>query len=211
MARYIGPVCRMCRREGMKLFLKGSRCLTEKCAFVRRGYPPGMHGQRRQRGTKTTDYRIQLREKQKVRRVYGLLEKQFRSYFKKAAKKKGITGEVLLQMLERRLDNAVYRTGFAQSRNEARQIVRHGHFLVNGRKTNLPSFLLKEGDLIEIQEKSRENVRIKDAIAGIGNKVIPSWIDVEADNYRARITGLPTREEIQLPISEQMIVELYSK
>ncbi|MEK6560867.1 MAG: 30S ribosomal protein S4 [Nitrospirota bacterium] len=211
MARYIGPSCRMCRREGMKLFLKGSRCMTEKCAFERRGYPPGVHGQRAHRGSKATNYSIQLREKQKVKRVYGLLEAQFRGFFKKASKSKGNTGEILLQMLERRLDNTVFRAGFAESRNEARQLVRHGHFLVNGKRVDLPSFLIKEGDLIEIKDKSRENLRIKDAITNLGNKVIPSWLGVEGEHYRARVTGLPAREEILLPISEQLIVELYSK
>jgi small subunit ribosomal protein S4 len=201
----------MCRREGMKLFLKGSRCMTEKCAFERRGYPPGVHGQGSQRRSKATNYSIQLREKQKVKRVYGLLEAQFRGFFKKASKSKGITGEILLQMLERRLDNTVFRAGFAESRNEARQLVRHGHFIVNGKRVNIPSFLINEGDLIEIKDKSRENLRIKDAITNLGNKVIPSWLGVEGENYRARVTGLPAREEISLPISEQLIVELYSK
>lgn len=210
MARYIGPVCRICRREGMKLFFKGSRCLTEKCAFERRGFPPGQHGQGR-KSSKTTDYHTQLREKQKTKQIYGLLERQFRGYFRKAAKSKGITGEILLQMLERRLDNVIYRAGFAQSLREARQLVRHGHLQVNGKKVNLPSFLVKGGDMIEVKESSRESVRIKEAIENIGNKVIPSWIEVEKDNYRARVTGLPTREEIPLPISEQLIVELYSK
>lgn len=210
MARYISPVCRICRREGMKLFFKGSRCFTEKCAFERRGYPPGQHGQHA-KSAKTTEYHTQLREKQKVRQVYGLLERQFRGYFRKAAKSKGITGEVLLQMLERRLDNTVHRSGFAQSRREARQMVRHGHFQVNGKKVNLPSFLVKEGDIIEIREGSREYTRIQEAIANIGNKTIPSWIEVEKDNYRARVVGLPAREDILLPISEQLIVELYSK
>ncbi|MCC7203263.1 MAG: 30S ribosomal protein S4 [Nitrospirae bacterium] len=211
MARYIGPVCRLCRREGMKLFFKGNRCMTEKCAFERRGYPPGLHGQKGQRGSKATNYSIQLREKQKVKRVYGLLETQFRGFFEKASKSKGVTGELLLQMLERRLDNTVFRAGFAESRNEARQLVRHGHFLVNGRKVNLPSYLIKEGDIIEIREKSREDVRLKDAITNLGNKTIPSWLGVEGENFRARVTGLPAREEILLPISEQLIVELYSK
>jgi len=211
LARYIGPACRMCRREGMKLFFKGSRCMTEKCAFERRGYPPGVHGQRAHRGSKATNYSIQLREKQKVKRVYGLLEAQFRGYFEKAAKRKGVTGEVLLQMLERRLDNTVFRAGFAESRNEARQLVRHGHFLVNSKKVNLPSYLIKEGDIIEIRGKSREDVRLKDAISNLGNKVIPSWLGVEGENFRARVTALPAREEILLPINEQLIVELYSK
>lgn len=210
MARYIGSVCRICRREGMKLFFKGNRCLTEKCAFERRGYPPGQHGQQR-KASKTTDYYLQLREKQKTKQIYGLLERQFRGYFRKAAKSKGITGEILLQMLERRLDNAVYRSGFAQSRAEARQLVRHGHFMVNGKKVDLPSFLVKEGDMIEIRDRSREYLRIKEAIANIENKVIPSWIEVEKDNYKARVVSLPTRDEVPLPISEQLIVELYSK
>ncbi len=210
MARYIGPVCRMCRREGMKLFFKGSRCLTEKCAFDRRGYPPGQHGQSGKK-TKTTDYYTQLREKQKVKHIYGLLERQFRGYFQKAAQRKGVTGEILLQMLERRLDNVVYRSGFAQSRTEARQMVRHGHFQVNRRKVNLPSFLVREGDIIEVRESRREYLKIKDAVANIGNKIIPSWITVEMDHYRTRVAGLPTRGEIPLPINEQLIVELYSK
>lgn len=195
----------------MKLFIKGSRCMTEKCAFERRGYPPGVHGQRAHRGSKPTNYSLQLREKQKVKRIYGLLEAQFRGYFEKVSKRKGVTGELLLQMLERRLDNAVFRSGFAESRNEARQLVRHGHFLVNSKKVNLPSYLIKEGDVIEIREKSREDVRLKDAVANLGNKSIPSWLGVEGDNFRARVTGLPARDEILLPISEQLIVELYSK
>jgi len=185
--------------------------MTEKCAFERRGYPPGVHGQRAHRGSKATNYSIQLREKQKVKRVYGLLEAQFRGYFEKAAKRKGVTGEVLLQMLERRLDNTVFRAGFAESRNEARQLVRHGHFLVNSKKVDLPSYLIKEGDIIEIRGKSREDVRLKDAISNLGNKVIPSWLGVEGENFRARVTALPAREEILLPINEQLIVELYSK
>lgn len=210
MARYLGPVCRLCRREGMKLFLKGSRCLTEKCAFDRRGYRPGQHGQS-SKGGKPTEYSIQLREKQKVRQMYGLLERQFRGYFIKSAKTKGITGEVLLQTLERRLDNVVYRAGFVQSLREARQLLRHGHLVVNGRKVDLPSFLVREGDVVEIREKSRENVRVKDAMENIGSKIIPSWLEVETNNYRAKIISLPTREEIPLDINEQLIVELYSK
>lgn len=210
MARYIGPVCRMCRREGMKLFFKGSRCLTEKCAFERRGYPPGQHGQSGKR-TKATDYSVQLREKQKVKHIYCLLERQFRGYFRKAAQRKGVTGEILLQMLERRLDNVVYRSGFSASRTEARQMVRHGHFQVNGRKVDLPSFLVKEGDLIEVRESRRAYPRVQDAAAAIGNKVIPSWIQVEMEHFRSKIASLPTREEIPLPVNEQLIVELYSK
>lgn len=194
----------------MKLFFKGSRCLTEKCAFERRGYPPGQHGQSGKKA-KPTDYQTQLREKQKVKHIYGLLERQFRGYFRKAAKRKGVTGEILLQMLERRLDNVVYRSGFSESRSEARQMVRHGLFQVNGRKVNLPSFLVKEGDIIEVRDTRREYVRIKDAAANIGNKIIPSWIAVEMDNFKARVAGIPTRGEIPLPINEQLIVELYSK
>lgn len=196
----------------MKLFLKGSRCLTEKCAFERRGYPPGQHGQRAKMA-KATDYYIQLREKQKVKHIYGVLEKQFRGYFKKASKSKGITGEVLLQLLERRLDNVILRSGLARSLREARQMVRHSHFLVNNRKVNIPSFLAKEGDVIELREKSRENIRIKEALEDIENRVVPPWIEVEKDNsrYRIKIVGLPTREDIPLPINEKLIVELYSK
>lgn len=194
----------------MKLFLKGSRCLSEKCAFERRGYPPGMHGQQT-KGRKTTDYHTQLREKQKVKAICGVLERQFRGYFRKASKSKGITGEVLLQMLERRLDNTVYKSGFAQSRKEGRQMVRHGLFLVNGKNVNLPSFLVKEGDMIELRERCREYIRIKDAIANIGNKVIPPWLEMESEKYRVKVVGLPTRADILLPVSEQLIVELYSK
>ncbi len=194
----------------MKLFLKGSRCLTEKCAFDRRGYPPGQHGQSG-KGGKPTEYSIQLREKQKVKHIYGLLERQFRGVFEKSAQTKGITGEVLLQSLERRLDNVVYKTGFVQSRREARQMLRHGHFVVNGRKVNLPSFLVREGDVLEIRGKSREDVRFKDALENLGSKIIPAWLEVEKENYRAKVTSLPSREEIQLPINEQLIVELYSK
>jgi len=194
----------------MKLFLKGSRCLTDKCAFDRRGFPPGQHGQQA-KAAKTTEYFTQLREKQKVKHVYGLLERQFRGTFRKAAKSKGITGEVLLQMLERRLDNVVYRAGFAQSCREGRQMVRHGHFLVNGKRVNLPSFLVKEGDVIEVRERSRQQARILEAVANIANKTIPSWIEVDKDNYRTRIVSLPTREDIPLPFNEKLIVELYSK
>ncbi|HBI22919.1 MAG: 30S ribosomal protein S4 [Nitrospirae bacterium RIFCSPLOW2_12_42_9] len=210
MARYIGPVCRICRRAGMKLILKGNRCLTEKCAFERRGYPPGLHGQP-SRSPKPTEYSVQLREKQKVKQIYGLLERQFRGYFRKASKKKGITGEILLQMLERRLDNVVYKAGFARSGREARQMVRHGHFTVNGKRVNLPSYLIKEGQTIEVLDRCREIPMIKEAMENIENKIIPSWIEVEKDNFRAKVVGLPTREEISLPISEQLIVELYSK
>jgi len=194
----------------MKLFLKGSRCLTEKCPFERRPYPPGQHGQRA-RIAKTSEYYVQLREKQKVKRIYGVLERQFRNYFRKAAKSKGITGEVLLQLLERRLDNVVYRAGFASSLREARQWVRHGHFRVNSRKVDIPSFLVKEGDVIEVKEKSREMVRLNEALEKLESKVIPPWIEVEKENYKIKIVGLPSREDIPIPINENLIVELYSK
>lgn len=208
MARYTGPQCRLCRRETEKLFLKGDRCFTEKCGVERRQYPPGQHGQRR---GKLSDYGIQLREKQKVRNTYGVLEGQFRRYFAKAARKKGVTGEVLLQLLETRLDNVVHRMGFASNRNSARQLVRHGHFLVNGRQTDIPSFNMKAGDMVEVKQKSRELDFIKDSLAGAGQRGIPSWLEVDAQNMKGKVLQVPTREEIQLVAQEQLIVELYSK
>ncbi|MBI4715275.1 MAG: 30S ribosomal protein S4 [Nitrospirae bacterium] len=208
MARYIGAVCRLCRREGTKLFLKGNRCLTEKCAIDRRSYAPGQHGQKR---TKTTEYQAQLREKQKVKRIYGVLERQFRGYFDKAARKKGITGEQLLQMLDRRLDSVVYRMGFTASRNESRQFVRHGHVQVNGKKVNIPSYLVDEGDVIRIREKSRTLARVQENMEALEGKSIPSYIEVDKAGFSGRVVALPSREDVALPVSEQLIVELYSK
>ena len=208
MARYTKSVCRLCRRENLKLFLKGERCYTEKCAIDRRNYPPGQHGQNRR---KFSDYGAQLREKQKVKRLYGLLENQFRNTFKEADRKKGITGEILLSLLERRLDNAVYRLGFANSRNEARQLVRHNHFLVNQRKVNIPSFLVKPGDSIMLREKSKKVVRILEALEGVARRGVPQWLELNKEQLKGNIKGLPNREEITLPIQEKLIVELYSK
>lgn len=208
MARYSGSLCRICRRETEKLFLKGDRCYTEKCAVERRQYPPGQHGQRR---GKLSDYGIQLREKQKVRKTYGVLEKPFRKYFERAERKKGVTGEVLLQLLETRLDNIVYRMGFAPNRNSARQLVTHGHFLVNGKKVNIPSCILHAGDLVEVKAASRELDLIKDSLSKIEHRGIPSWVEIDFQNFKGKIMQIPTREEIQLPAQEQLIVELYSK
>ena len=194
MARYSGALCRICRREAEKLFLKGDRCYTEKCAIERRQYPPGQHGQRR---SKLSDYGVQLREKQKVRKIYGLLEKQFRTAFGRAERKKGVTGEVLLQLLESRLDNVVFRMGFAPNRNSARQLVTHGHFLVNGRKVDIASFMVRVGDVVELKEASRNIVIINDNVSKM--------------EHRGKVTQVPAREDIQLTANEQLIVELYSK
>ncbi|HSR70479.1 MAG TPA: 30S ribosomal protein S4 [Acidobacteriota bacterium] len=210
MARYSGPVCRLCRREGMKLFLKGQRCFTDKCAVEKRNFVPGEHG-RTMRQRKLMGYGLQLREKQKVKRIYGVLERQFRRYFEKAAQMKGITGVLLLQFLERRLDNTVFRLGFATSRNQARQLVRHGHIQVNGRKVNIPSFLVDVGDEISIREKSRTNPFILSAVEAIGGRGVPAWLSVDSDNFKGEVLDLPSREEIQAPIEESLIVELYSK
>ena len=209
MARYRGSVCRLCRRENLKLFLKGDRCYSDKCAFERRPYPPGQHGQRR--GGKYSDYRLQLREKQKVKRIYGVLETQFRGYYRRAERQKGITGVNLLLLLERRLDNAVYRMGFASSRNQARQLVRHNHFLVNGKKVNIPSYLLKPGDVVEVREKSRSVPPIVEAMETVVRRGIPNWIEVEKEKFRGIFKALPSREDLTMPIQEQLIVELYSK
>lgn len=208
MARYTGAVCRLCRRENQKLFLKGERCYTDKCAVGRRAYAPGQHGQNRK---KLSEYGIQLREKQKARRYYGVLESQFEKYFEMAEKKKGITGENLLQILESRLDNVIYRLGFATSRPEARQLVRHGHFNINGKKVNIPSYLIKEGDIITVKEKSRTSVKIKDVLEITEGKVIPKWLDLNRDTLEAKVVGLADREDIDLPLQEHLIVELYSK
>lgn len=208
MARNTDSVCRQCRREGLKLFLKGDRCYTDKCAFERRSYAPGQHGLRRR---KFSDYGAQLREKQKVKRMYGVLEGQFRKYFKMAEKMKGVTGENLLLFLERRLDNMVYRMGFANSRSQARQLVRHNHFLINGRGTNIPSYLMKSGDLVAIKERSRKIKEIKESMEAVERRRVPEWLALEKDNFQARVVALPNREQITMPIQEQLIVELYSK
>ncbi|HEU0264185.1 MAG TPA: 30S ribosomal protein S4 [Geobacterales bacterium] len=208
MARYTGPSCRLCRRENMELFLKGERCYTDKCAIKRRNYPPGQHGQGR---TKVSNYGVQLREKQKVRRIYGILENQFRGYFEEADRMKGVTGENLLFLLERRLDNIVYRLGFASSRTEARLLVRHGHLTVNGRKVNIPSFQVRKNDVIELREKSRKIASVNEALEAVVRRGFPQWLELEKDAYRGVIKALPVREDITTPIQEQLIVELYSK
>lgn len=208
MARYTGPVCRLCRREGTKLFLKGDRCYSEKCAFDRRPYAPGQHGQGRLR---PSNYREQLREKQKVKRIYGLLERQFRLYFERADRMKGVTGENLLALLEQRLDNTVYRMGMATSRSEARQLVRHNHFLVNGRKVNIPSYQVRPGDIVEVKERSRKVARIGSALESAESRPLLSWLDVDRKGFKGTVKTAPVREEITLPINEQLIVELYSK
>ncbi|MGI6752140.1 MAG: 30S ribosomal protein S4 [Anaerovoracaceae bacterium] len=207
MARYTGSSCRLCRREGQKLFLKGERCYSTKCALERRSYPPGQHGQSRR--SKVSNYGLQLREKQKAKRFYGLQETQFRNYFGKAAKKKGLAGENLLIMLETRLDNVVFRMGFASSRKEARQLVRHGHFTVNGRKQDIPSFAVKEGDLVKVKEKSTASPKFKE-IRDMSIST-PSWISVDVDKLEGRVLALPRRDEIDTPVAEHLIVELYSK
>ncbi len=208
MARYTKSVCRLCRRENLKLFLKGERCYTEKCAIDRRNYPPGQHGQSRK---KFSDYGTQLREKQKVKRLYGILENQFRNTFKEADRQKGITGEILLSLLERRLDNTVYRLGFANSRNEARQLVKHNHFSVNQTKVNIPSYLVKPGDIIQLREKSKKVVRILEALEGVARRGVPQWLELDKEQLKGNVKGLPTRGDITLPIQEKLIVELYSK
>ncbi|MCL2426225.1 MAG: 30S ribosomal protein S4 [Oscillospiraceae bacterium] len=208
MARYTGAVCRLCRREGQKLFLKGDRCYTEKCAAERRPYPPGQHGQGR---SKASEYGLQLREKQKAKRYYGVLERQFRSYFEMARKRKGKAGENLLALLETRLDNTVYRLGFAMSRAEARQLVLHGHFLVNGRKVNIPSFLVRPGMIISLKDKSRGLDKLKSVIEANASRVPPKWLDYDANAMVAKVAAVPEREDIDIPIEEQLIVELYSK
>lgn len=209
MARYTGAVCRLCRREGQKLFLKGDRCYTDKCSIERRGYAPGMHGNTRNK--KMSEYGLQMREKQKAKRYYGLLESQFRSYFEQANKKQGVTGENLLSILETRLDNVVYRLGFAMSRAEARQMVRHAHFTVNGKKVNIPSFLVKPGDVVELCEGSRSLEKFKGTLEANASRVIPKWLELDKNKTVAKVLAEPTREDIDLPIEEHLIVELYSK
>ena len=208
MARYTDSVCRLCRRENLKLFLKGERCYTDKCAIERRNYPPGQHGQGR---PKFSEYSIQLREKQKVKRIYGLLEKQFRRTFAEANRTKGITGETLLTLLERRLDNVAYRLGFASSRAEARTLVRHGHLLVNGRKTNIPSYTVRAGDVISVKEQSRQLGRVLSALEGVQRRGVPDWAELDRETVSGRIKILPSRGDITMPINEKLIVELYSK
>jgi small subunit ribosomal protein S4 len=209
MAVYHDARCRLCRREGMKLFLKGARCFTDKCAFERRGYAPGEHGKSRR--AKETNYGQQLREKQKARRIYGLLERQFRHTFTKASEAKGVTGEVLLQMLERRLDNVVFRLGLAASRSAARQLVRHGHVTVNGRNVDIPSFQVRAGDEIQMRERSREMTSVKQSLESRKGQGVPDWLELHADRLAGRILHIPTRASIGVPINEQLIVELYSK
>jgi small subunit ribosomal protein S4 len=208
MARYIGPVCKLCRREGVKLFLKGERCYTAKCALERRSYAPGQHGQRR---TKVSEYGTQLREKQKVRRIYGVLEAQFRRYFEMAERMRGVTGENLLVLLERRLDNMVYRMGMAPSRKAARQLVLHGHFTVAGKKVNIPSYLAKPGEIIAVVPGSKEVPAIKGSLELQAKKGFPTWLEVDAEKMAGTVKQLPTKDEIAMPIKEQLIVELYSK
>ena len=208
MARYRGSVCRLCRREGIKLYLKGSRCETEKCAIEKRAYPPGQHGQER---SKFSEYGVQLREKQKVKRIYGVLEKPFRNYFFAADKKKGVTGENLLQSLELRFDNVIYRMGLAPSRNAARQLVRHKHFTVNGKKMDVPSYILRQGDIITPNPIKGKKKPVNEAIENIKNKTLPEWLAFDTDSKQGIIQGMPTREDVKLQIEEQLIVELYSR
>jgi len=207
MARYTEAVCRLCRREGVKLYLKGEKCYSDKCPVVKRQTPPGQHGASRR---KMSEYGIQLREKQKARRFYGVLENQFERYFDMAARKKGVTGEILLQTLERRLDNVAYRLGFAASRAEARQVVKHSHIEVNGRKVNIPSYLVREGDVIAVREGHRDHKRVKELTTG-GTRTIPAWLTVEADAMRGTVVRMPNRDEIDAPVQEHLIVELYSR
>ena len=210
MAKYTGPVCRLCRREGSKLYLKGDRCYSDKCAFTVRSFAPGQHGAGQTR-KKVSEYGIQLREKQKTRRIYGVLERQFRNYFEKAERQKGITGENLLVMLERRLDNVVFRMGLAESRNQARQMVRHGLFNVNGRRVDIPSFLVKADDVVAARETSKESPIMKKIAESIGHKQAPAWIELTAADMSGKVMRYPTREEIDIPIQEHLIVELYSR
>ncbi len=208
MSRYIGSVCKLCRREGEKLFLKGARCYTDKCAIERRPYPPGVHGQRR---TKTSDYGIQLREKQKLKRIYGIAEKPMRNVFKHAISMKGVAGENLLSLLERRLDNIVYKIGFGASRKEARQLVKHYHFAVNGKKANVPSMLLKKGDVVELLEKSKSKTKLTGALEANSVREVPAWLDVDKSAFKSVIKDMPKREDITSQIEERLVVELYSK
>lgn len=209
MARYIGSVCRLCRREDAKLFLKGDRCFSDKCGYERRQYPPGQHGQGRKK--RPSDYGQQLREKQKVKRIYGLLEKQFRGYYYKASRMRGVTGENLLMLLEKRLDNVALRFGFSSSHAEARQLVRHGHFTVNGKRINIPSYQVRPGDTIEVREKSRKIQKIVDSLANVDRVPRPAWLELDKEAMRGKVTQAPTRSDCSSDIDEQLIVELYSK
>lgn len=212
MARYTDAVCKLCRREGQKLFLKGERCLSPKCAIERRNYPPGDHGKKATFRRKVSDYGLQLREKQKARRVYGVMEKQFRRYFREASRRKGLTGVTLLALLESRLDNVVYRLGFADSRSQARQLVRHGHFEVNGRKTNIPSFLVNPGDLVAVRGNSRNKGYFKDRAQLLqGGKAVPAWLTLNANDMSGAVLSEPSREDVEIPLNEQLIVEYYSR
>jgi len=208
MARYIGPVCRLCRREGTKLFLKGERCYTDKCAIERRAYPPGIHGQGHR---KISDYGTQLREKQKVKRMYGLLEHQFRRYYHMASRMKGVTGENLIVLLERRFDNAVYRAGLSCNRTEARMLIKQGHFLLNGRKASTPSQLVRPGDEITVRDKSKKLARLQEAMAGVDRRGYPAWVEVDKENLSASVKSTPVRSDVTMQIEEHLIVELYSK
>ena len=208
MARYTGPVCRLCRREGLKLYLKGDRCYTDKCAIDRRTYAPGQHGQNRK---KTSEYGGQLREKQKARRIYGVLESQFRNYFEKAERQSGVTGENLLRLLERRLDNVIFRLGFASSRAQARQLVRHNHFTLNGHKANIPSMLVQVGDVIQVKEKSLELQLFQEIKENLAHRNPPAWLELDREQFAGKVVALPTKEQIDVPIEEHLIVELYSR
>ncbi len=212
MARYMGPSCKQCRREGMKLYLKGDKCYTEKCPFEERAYPPGPHGKESAfRRRKLSDYAMQLREKQKARRIYGVLERQFRRYYREAQRRPGLTGENLLAVLESRLDNIVYRLGLADSRAEARQLVQHGHFTVNGRKTNIPSFLVRPNDVVRVRPESRRAKYFKERKDLLGKRAVPAWLSLDEETMDGRVLVLPTRQEIDVPVQEQLIVEFYSR
>jgi small subunit ribosomal protein S4 len=212
MARYRGPVCKLCRREGQKLFLKGARCTSPKCALERRDYPPGQHGPlARFRRRRPSDYQRQLREKQKVRRIYGVLERQFRRYFREAERKPGLTGENLLILLERRLDNVVYRLGFADSRPQARELVQHGHFTVNGRRVAVPSYLVRPEDVIAVRDGSRKRTYFKDRAQVLGVQGVPQWLSLDPPTLSARVGGMPKREDVEIPINENLVVEYYSR
>jgi len=211
VARYTGSKCKLCRRQGEKLFLKGERCYSPKCAFERRAYAPGMHGRRRTFRRKVSDYGVQLREKQKARRIYGVLERQFRRYFRLAVKHKGLTGANLLQILERRMDNVVYRLGFASSRDQARQFVSHGHFDLNGRKAMTPSLLVKAGDVIAVRERSRKNQYFKDLQKTLEHVTASEWLTLDASGMKGQVLSLPSREQIDVPVKEQLVVEYYSR